>query len=445
MIISSNLVNLRGQTYSSSSNSPIKNNSQHTKNTYSSSVNCQNKGQVSFGVFVLDDILIVAGGMIISKIVSKAIDYVGKKIVQAVRPTVAPTKLTESAERHAEEAIEKTYTKIATSINRKATEQIERLEAKGEKPNPQHIKEEHLKLMADKLTRVYIPLEEDNYQGYERGLNKVIGFATLKTGIYEDVLMPLCDVMDGKSRHHYVPNGICLFGPMGTGKSYFARQLGDHYVRKGGYFEEFEELTGDVPTDIKYIKTKFAEAKKRFEESDHKKYTMFLLDEVEKMFDRNNPTQRPVMGTLLRLVNDCKDNGAIFMTTANYLDKVEPALLRNGRTDIRIPLGYIEDVDLADMTHYYIKKDRLPAGDIDYKKVLEAVRTEKLQYKPKDVETCLKKVATDYEDTGEKLSTGEVIKALKKAKIDFDSEINTQFKNDKAYANQTEIGGIYEY
>lgn len=450
MIISSNMSNLKGQNYSNNLNSPIKRNSPYTMNRYSNLGNSPNKSQVSFGMFGLDDLLVVAAGMVISRVVGKVIDKVGSAIVKHFRPSPAPTPLTKSAEEHAVQATRDVVSHIGKKIRQEADDEVRIAEKRGFKVNPQTVKEEHLKVYADKLDRVLIPLKGE---GYELGLNKVIGFAKLKTGIYEDVLMPLCDVMDGnKSQQIFVPNGLSFFGPMGTGKSYFARQLAEHYVQKGGYFKEIEKLTGDTPTDIATIKAAFEEAKTKFNESGGKKYTMLLIDEIEKMFDRDNPIQRPVMGTLLRLTSDCKDNGVVFMTTANYLDKVEPALLRNGRTDLRIPVGYIEDVDIADMAHYYIKKDGLPAnsgtpeeGGIDYKKVLEAVKTEKLQYKPKDVEASLVEASKIYKGTRYKMDTDDVIESLTKAKIDFNSEFNQQFIKDKAYADQQDFGGIYEY
>ena len=419
-------------------NSPI--NSENYYNSLPSRIR-NDKSQVSFGIFGWDDALAIGIGMLIGKAVSKVVDVVVKVATKyLVRPHPAPGPVTPSAVSHAEQATRDVVSHIGHTIGSGAEAEIRIAEKRGVKVNPQTVKEEHLKAYANNLERVLIPLKGE---GYEQGLNNVIGFATLKTGIYENVLMPLCDIIDGKSPM-FVPNGISFFGPMGTGKSYFARQLGDHYKQKGGFFEEIEELSGDVATDIATIKAKFAEAKRRFDESGGRKYTMLLIDEIEKMFDRDNPTQRPVMGTLLRITSDCKDNGVIFMTTANYLDKVEPALLRNGRTDMRIPVGYIEDVDIADMTHYYIKKDRLPAENIDYEEILNAVKTEKLQYKPKDVEACLVEASRNYKGTQYKMDTDEVKDALLQAKVDFDSEFNKQFARDKEYA-KSEFRGIYEY
>lgn len=334
MIISSNMTNIKGQNYSNNLNSTrsIRNNASYT---YCATNTIKNGKQVSFGVMGWDDLLVVTIGMVASRIIGKVIDHVGSAIVKHFRPSVAPGPLTRSAIEHSEQASRDVVEKIGTTVRKHAEEHIRIAKKKGTKVNPQTIREEHLKIQAEKWDEVLIPLKGE---GYEQGLNKVIGFAKLKTGLYEDVLMPLCEIMKGKkSQHMFVPNGINFFGPMGTGKTHFATQLGEHYVKKGGRFVNLRpKLTSDVVKDIATLKAEFAEAKKIFEESGRKKYTMLFIDEIEKVFDINDPNQRPVMAHLLGLANDCKDNGVILMTTSNYLDKVEPALLRNGRTDILI-------------------------------------------------------------------------------------------------------------
>jgi len=334
----------------------------------------------------------------------------------------------------AEEAREKVAVDVLKDLDKRLTTIID----KNKKVTPAN---KIIQIYGEKLERVLLPLKGD---GNEDGLNKIIGLVKLKTGFYNDVLMPLCEVMDGKSKHSFVQTGIIFFGPKGTGKTYFAEQLGEHYTKKGGYFHKIN-LTNDLAKDTTILDNAYSEAKRKFIESGKKKYTMIFIDEVEKYLGKDNSLQGRT-AKLLELANNGKDNGAILITTANYLDKVEPALLRNGRTDLRVPIGHITEFDLADIINYYIKKGTLPVEEeLDFQQIIDAVKTEKLQYKPKDIENRLNSAATDYSDYGGKLGTNELKDALTSAKPKFNNEEGIQFTKDKAYAEQQDIGGIYKY
>lgn len=330
----------------------------------------------------------------------------------------------------AREAVE---TKVAENLDGKIKEIIDH--------NPQTTPDKIVNIWSAKLENVIIPLKGN---GYEQGLNKVIGHAELKTRLYTDLFMPLCETMAGKSKHYAIPNGINFFGPPGTGKTYFAEQLGEHYVEKGGYYTKLK-LTTDSTKDIGIIDKAFAEAEENYNKSGNTKYTMIFIDEIEKYFTKNDDAQKPTVARLLELANNCKGRGAILVSTTNYLDKIEPSLLRTGRTDIRIPIGNIADYDLMDMINYYLKKDGLPHTfkDINFEEVRKSVETEKLQYKPQDLEGRLVREAENVVDYGGQMSTEFIKDALLQTKPEFKAKEIAQFEADKAFARQ--LGGIYEY
>lgn len=283
-----------------------------------------------------------------------------------------------------------------------------------------------------RIQNVLIPSSQD------KGLNKIIGCTRLKNYIYHKILTPLCETMNGKNRKTSIPNGINFFGPKGTGKTFFARQLGEHYALKGGYYEELD-LSGDINTDVKYLKAKFAKAQERFEASGRKKYSILFIDEIEKFFDKKNSQQKPVLDCLLELTNKCRRNGIIFVSTANYLDRIEPSLLSNGRTDLRIPIGYIENNDLKSMIKYYIKKDALPVeDDIDFNGLGSCLRGE---YKPRDIERKLLSIASDFIDRDEKMDASDIERAFIETEPNFDNKECTLFNIDKAYAKSLSYSG----
>lgn len=286
------------------------------------------------------------------------------------------------------------------------------------------------------VERVLLPLVRDCKK--QKGLNNVIGVSKLKMETYNKVLIPLCETMRGNNQHELVPNGINFYGPKGTGKTFFAKQLGEHYVEKGGHFEELD-FAGDAKTDIEYLEAKFAEAKNRFEDSGKKKYSMFFIDEVEKMFDKNDSMQKPTLNKLIELTHNSKDKGVILITTANYLKRAEPELLSAERTDLRIPMDYVNKYDLPDFFAHYIKKHNLPVeGNIDFSSIIRNNdKTEQLEFnKPKDIEKRLLQKASKYIGSSYKMGKDEIKEIISDINSDFYSEECRQFIIDKAFARK---------
>lgn len=439
MIISSTMSDSRGQKYSKNLNkNKYSSNSSNTIDNNMNGISTPNQlpenKQVAFGSFiaaaaiweVFKNVLLYSGAR---AVIDVAIKGVGKLVNYVKGLKGYGTKLGTDATARAEKATKVVSDDIADRINKIANR------------NPQTHPDQIIDIFGEKLNRVIIPLKGD---GYEQGLNKVIGLAKLKTDLYNDVLMPLCETMDGKPKQHYIPNGINFFGPKGTGKTYFAEQLGEHYVRKGGYFNKIK-LSNDSVKDIETLDKAFANAEANFVESGNKKYTMIYIDEIEKYFSKDNSEQKPTIARLLELSNNCRDRGAILTSTSNYLDQVEPSLLRTGRTDLRIPIGHVPDYDLMDMLNYYLKKDGIPhdTENIDFEAIRQAVKTEHLEYKPKDIETRLLKEADNVADYGGQMTTESIKDALLLSKPEFNDAERLQFAADKAFAKQ--LGGIYEY
>lgn len=298
------------------------------------------------------------------------------------------------------------------------------------------------KIYRGKIDRVKINPSED---GNEKGLNKVIGNIDLKYGLAKRVLMPLCDVMDGrKDAHNHVPNGICFFGPTGMGKTYIAEALCEHYEEKGGYFEEIE-YTYDDKKDIIHLEKTFSDAEKRFNRSGKKKYTMVMLDMVDLQCNKEgSPYNKKLTKELIKLTDNCKDRGVIFVTTACSLNNTEPSLLKNGRTDLRIPVGYMENYVLADMISYNLAKNNIAHKKINYAKVLKPFESNELCFMPDEVEYNLNREAQHVMYVrGGYIKTGDIKRVLAESFHEFDEKQLKQFEKDKSYAKI--LGGLYEY
>lgn len=275
----------------------------------------------------------------------------------------------------------------------------------------------------------------------KKGMNQIVGLEKLKQGMYDDVLTPL--LLFAEHIQISKPNGICLFGPIGTGKTYFAEQMGEHFAFKGGTFDKLR-FSGDSGSDIQYLNAKFNEAKKAFIESGKKKYRVFFIDEIEKKFDKNNAEQMKVFNKLMTLSQNCNDNGVVLVSTINYLDKIDPEFFRKGRTDMLIPMDYVNNNDLTSLISHYIEKNHLPVDEnTNIDKVSDEINKKGYKYKPKDIEKILIDEARYLVDYGGELNN----KSLKNIFIDnhpeFGDQEYEQFCKDKEYAKS--LGIFYNY
>ncbi|MFA6990340.1 MAG: ATP-binding protein [Candidatus Gastranaerophilaceae bacterium] len=308
--------------------------------------------------------------------------------------------------------------------------------------NPQ-IPRAHLEKMYITNLQKTIINSHNSFDHKEVGLNKVMGYYDLKHVLSSKVLMPLCEIMEGNAEHeNKVPNGINFFGTLGSGKTYIANALGEHYKEKGGRFEELK-FTDNDDADIANLKQKFAEAAANFKKSEYKQYTMFLIDDID---EKTTPKNAARTAELMKLVNSCKYKGIILITTTNKIHDVHPALLQEDSTDLIIPIRGVEGFELADTLKYYLTSSGMHNNikEDEYKGIIDSLsKDQKFVFKPKEIENALQKVYNEVSDHGGYLTADHIKKALMTADICFTKENFQQFKADRDYAKE-KFGTVYE-
>ena len=146
--------------------------------------------------------------------------------------------------------------------------------------------------------------------------------------------------------------GILLYGPPGCGKTYLARCLAGssgrpmfktplrEFVESG---EEVMEFMGD------------------FDDA------MLFIDEMEVLStDRDEfPSSRFSASTTLSLITDeYFESGNIMLGSTNSPWTIDPALLRAGRLDSLMYMGFPDENDRLELLRYYTKK--IPCADVDF-------------------------------------------------------------------------------
>ena len=172
----------------------------------------------------------------------------------------------------------------------------------------------------------------------------------------KDCLINTIDEFVNK-RKWYVENnlpyhlGILLYGPPGTGKSVIAQAIADHVnarllVLNGddiGFIAESADLASYKPTENSYTVFLVEDVDCGFAMKDiirPMKWNTYDDDETD---DTDDEKKRPAgLATIL----NCSDGfgapeNVIYVLTTNHIENLDPALIRPGRCDLKIEVGYV--------------------------------------------------------------------------------------------------------
>ena len=150
--------------------------------------------------------------------------------------------------------------------------------------------------------------------------------------------------------------GILLSGPPGTGKTSTLVALANHFhmdvvfinLSSIGNDDGLAQCVGEVSPD-----------------------TLIILEDVDTVYATRTrggvevdvkPSDSSVtLGGLLNVLDgQMSPHGCVFGLTTNHLDKIDPALYRDGRIEYREDLGYMDDHQFRKFYNYVFDKD--PVG-----------------------------------------------------------------------------------
>jgi len=174
------------------------------------------------------------------------------------------------------------------------------------------------------------------------GLGSVAGMKELKQLLIDEVINPLKYPEKFKKFKVSIPNGIILYGPPGCGKTFIVRKLAEEL----GY-NFFEIKHSDLATP--FIHGSVGNIGKTFETAKQNAPAIIFFDEISglvpdrnKLNDGSSHKEEEVNEFLLQL-NDAADNHVLVVGATNYIERIDPAVLRPGRFDKKI---YVPPPDL---------------------------------------------------------------------------------------------------
>jgi transitional endoplasmic reticulum ATPase len=168
-----------------------------------------------------------------------------------------------------------------------------------------------------------------------RGFDCIAGMKMLKETLIAEVINPLRDPERFKKFKVSIPNGMILYGPPGCGKTFIVRKLAEEL----GY-NFFEVKHSDLATP--YIHGSVGNIGKVFAKAQDQAPAIIFFDEISGLVPNRQNLQgegshkEEEVNEFLMQLNDASDNGLLVVGATNYIDRIDPAILRPGRMDKKI-------------------------------------------------------------------------------------------------------------
>lgn len=206
--------------------------------------------------------------------------------------------------------------------------------------------------VAERKPRLHIAASYGDWQRREELLDRPLDSVILDGTIAEDLLEDLQDFLnaEGKYRDLGVPwhRGYLFHGPPGTGKTSIARAIAST-LGLDVYYVPLRDLPGDGPLTnlVSGISPR----------------GVLLLEDIDAVAPKRD--QESVMGglmggqvTLSGLLNSLDGvstpHGLITIMTSNFKDVLDPALIRPGRVDKMVEIGYLTKGQFIRMIKRYL-------------------------------------------------------------------------------------------
>ena len=181
--------------------------------------------------------------------------------------------------------------------------------------------------------------------------------------------------MDNKQwyEEHYIPYhfGLLLYGPPGTGKSSIIKALTEEFDANVMYIQgryttkAFADNTGgwihNVNGSVKpsFVIIEDVDKCKAFRKP--REYVDGMLATKTSIEEDNNIAEM-TLGTIMNVIDGLNSpENVIWIFTTNHIDELEPAVIRPGRIDLKVEIGYITNETFnAFLIHHFGKG--LPNG-----------------------------------------------------------------------------------
>ena len=200
-------------------------------------------------------------------------------------------------------------------------------------------------------------------RGREYGFQRIVGMEEIKKRLYDDVIFPFYHAKQYKKFNLSLPSGILFYGPPGCGKTFFVERLAEELNMN---YMKVDHADLASP----YIHETVSKISKMFEAAEGAAPCLLFIDELDSIVQSRDDMggdsiykHEEVNEFLLHLENASK-NGVLVVGTTNHLEKIDRAIMRSGRFDLKIYIGPPDE--LARESLFVSELKHIPcAKDID--------------------------------------------------------------------------------
>lgn len=201
----------------------------------------------------------------------------------------------------------------------------------------------------------------------------VAGHKKAITQLEEDIVFPLVYKED---LGHTMNKGVILTGPPGTGKTHLARALANEISNITGTEIKFFNIDGTSLTTSAVGETE-AKWRELFKKAAQEAPSIIFIDEGESVAQNrddssnaryDNKTVNQIL-TLMSNLEKSDDNVFVIMAT-NKLESLDPAITRDGRFGIIIPIDLPDKEDCKETLELYLR-DKKTAPDLNLDELAE--------------------------------------------------------------------------
>lgn len=191
-----------------------------------------------------------------------------------------------------------------------------------------------------------------------RPIETVILVQHVKDDIIRDI------VTFKQSRKWYVEMGIpyhrgyLFYGPPGTGKTSFVVGLSSYFQAKI-YLLKLSEMTDDTLVDA--ISKIEANGMVVMEDVDCLKETQIRTEASKEKDDIGAILGKVTLSGLLNVIDGIlAPSGVLFFMTTNHIEKLDPALIRPGRTDVKLFIGEADEFQKREFYKRFFPEEQIP-------------------------------------------------------------------------------------
>lgn len=181
----------------------------------------------------------------------------------------------------------------------------------------------------------------------------IAGMRELKAILERDLILPFRNREECLKYNLKIPRGFLFYGPPGCGKTVIAQQIAK--ILQFNFVQVNPSTVGSI-----YVHGTQNKIKELFEEAQKKSPSILFFDEFEAFAPNRNQSdisihyQNEVNEFLVQL-NNAFDKKVLVITATNYINKIDPSVIRPGRIDKKIFVGPPDFEARIEAFKFYLK------------------------------------------------------------------------------------------